>query len=67
MIFYVFFETDGDFGRFRQTYGFTTDALRRAWVTEQLRLLALRADDDLSDLEEWESSDETWSHIRILA
>ena len=66
MIFYVFFETDGDYG---VTFGFTTEAARHAWITEQLRLLALTDSDDLSDLEEWERpiGDPTWSHIRILA
>lgn len=68
MIFYVFFETDGDYGRFRQSFGFTTEAARHAWITEQLRLLALTDSDDLSDLEEWErpANDPTWSHLSII-
>jgi hypothetical protein len=67
MIFYVFFETEDDFGRFRQSFGFTTEAARHAWISEELRLLRLTPSADLSDLEEWESDDPTWSHIRILA
>jgi hypothetical protein len=66
MIFYVFFETDGDYGKYRRSYGFRTLAARSAWITEELRLLALRTDEFLSDLEEWESEDGTWSHLSII-
>jgi hypothetical protein len=67
MIFYVFFETEDDYGRFRQAYGFTTEAARAAWITEELRLLAQDEYAGLSDLEEWECADGSWSHLRILA
>jgi len=65
-IFYVFFETDGDLGRYRQSFGFCSAIARTAWVTEELRLLRLRPEDGLSDLEYWESSDGSWGHIRVI-
>lgn len=67
MTYFVFFETEDDYGRFRRTVGFTTEALRDAWVSEELRLLALRPGDGLSDLEEWEAPHSEWSHVSILA
>ena len=67
MTYYVFFETDGDFGRVRQTYGFTSQIACDVWVNWQLTMLAGREGEDLSDLEYWEAPQAEWPHVRILA
>ncbi len=64
-MFYAFFETEDDFGRFRRTFGFTTEVERERWVLAELRLSD--ASGDFSDLEEWEADASEWPHVRILA
>jgi hypothetical protein len=64
MIFYAYFETEDDFGRFRRTVGFRTEAAREQWVLAELRLS--RAAGDFSDLEEWEADESEWPSVRII-
>lgn len=71
MTFFVFFETEDDYGRFRQTFGFTTEAARSEWITAELARLdgrgEYRCGEYLSDLEEWEAPRSEWPHVKILA
>ena len=64
MIFYAYFENEDDFGKYRRTFGFRTEAAREQWVRAEMRLAA--AADDFSDLEEWEAEESEWPHVRII-
>lgn len=64
MVFYAYFENEDDFGKYRRTVGFRTEAAREQWVRAELRLA--EAADDFSDLEEWEAEESEWPHVRII-
>ena len=64
MIYYVFFETEDDYGKYRRTFGFRTAAARQQWIRKEMRLSY--ATEDFSALEEWEAEQTEWPHVRIL-
>lgn len=63
MTFFIFVEFDGPYGRSRNTYGFTTAALRAEYAAG----IEPCEGDEWSDCEEWEAPHSEWPHVRIVA
>jgi hypothetical protein len=62
MIFFLFTEFDGSYGRRRETVGFTTAEARDAYGAQQRPY----GDESWSDYETWEAPHSEWPTIRIV-